>query len=117
MLRIATIPPSEPNAHQRRHKPEDSGQEGKRLRSSPAVAGTAAGNPTPVECARIAGVAGEVDEQTEGGEPAERHKDVDGPGHEAAGEGDQPYQSQQKGQAGDDEGVDEAGMWPGGVVC
>lgn len=116
MLGVATVAAGEPDANKGRRKPEDGRQEGEGLSGSPAVAGAAVGDPTPVKGAGATGAAGEVDEQTEGGEPAERHEDVDGPGDEAAAEGDQPDETQQHGQAGDDEGVDEASMRPDVVV-
>jgi len=114
------VPPSvhDPQADSGAGEPEDGAQEAEGLARSPAVAEAAVGNPVPVEdTAAAAMVAEGVDEEAERGKPGEREHQVDGPVDEATGEGDEPDQGENNGEAGYDFGVDKACLGPGvGVV-
>lgn len=100
------------DADQGRDEPADGRQEGEGLVGLPRAAVVAA----EAEAAPVKGVAAAaaepVHQQAEDGEPAERDDEVDGPVDEAAGEGQQPQERQQDGEAGDDLGVDEAPQCP-----
>lgn len=54
-----------------------------------------------------------VDEQAKGGPPAQADDEVQGPMQQGACEGDQPYEREEDGHAGDRLGVDEATQGPG----
>lgn len=102
-----------PDAQQGRDEPADGRQESKGLVGLEGAAVVAAqADAAPVE--GVAAAAAEpVHEQAEDGEPGERDDEVDGPVDEAAGEGEQPEERQQDGNAGDDLGVDEPAQGPG----
>lgn len=96
-----------------RDEPADGGQEGEGLVGLEGAAVVAAeADAAPVEGVTAAAVE-PVHHQAEGGEPAGRDDEVDGPVDEAAGEGEQPEEGEQDGQPGDDLGVDEAAQGPG----
>lgn len=96
------------DANQCRDEPADGGQEGKGLVSLPRAAVVAPqADAAPVKGAAAA-AAEPVDQQAEDGEPGERDDEVDRPVDEATGEGEQPEEGQQDGEAGDDLGIDEA---------
>jgi hypothetical protein len=53
-----------------------------------------------------------VDEDAEDCEPSERYQDIDGPDVEGASSWDEPDQSEEDGDAGNDDGVDVASERP-----
>ena len=141
---LASLTEREPDPHRRTHKPETGADERKRLGRAPLVAEAAVGNAAPVESrALAAGAVEDIDEEAEGGEPGEGEEDVEGPVEDAAREWEEPVGEGgwlvgggaeagglvgMKGEgevglsedacedrdAGDDFGVDEAFLGPGG---
>lgn len=113
-LRAARSPAARPpDAQKGRDEPADGRQEREGLIGLPGAAVVAA----EAESAPVKGVAAAaaepVHEQAEDGEPGERDDEINGPVDEAAGEGEQPEERQQDGDAGDHLGVDESAQGPG----
>ena len=133
---LASLTEREPDPHRRTHKPKTGADERKRLGRAPLVAEAAVGNAAPVESrALAAGAVEDIDEEAEGGEPGKGEEDVEGPVEDAAREWEEPvgeggllFGVGRKGEgevglpedacedrdAGDDFGVDEAFLGPGG---
>ncbi len=55
-----------------------------------------------------------VDQNAEGGKPADGEEEVHGPVDEAAGKGEEPDEGEENGEARDNLGVDEPGLLPVG---
>lgn len=115
-LPVGINPPHEPYPHQGAGEPEDRAEEAKRLTRFPAIAFAPVHDAAPVEHAAAGMRAEIVDQQAEDREPGRREDEIDGPVHEAAGEGEQPEEREEDGKAGGDFGVDEAGLGPRGRV-
>lgn len=97
------------HAQQRRDKPADGAQKGKRLVGLPGAAVCAAEPEAGPVKSVAAGAAEPVDEQTERDEPSDGEHEVCGPVDKAARKGEQPDDGEEDGEAGHYFGVDEAG--------
>lgn len=102
-----------PDAKHGRDEPADGRQEREGLVGLPGAAIVAAeAKAAPVE-GSAAAAAEPVHQETKDGEPGGRDDEVDRPVDEAAGEGEQPEDRQQDGDARDDLSVNEAAECPG----
>jgi len=93
-------------------KPEDGREEREGDISLPFLASAASSNITPIKDRAAIQWANKLDHETECNEPGNRQQQVDGPVDEGPGEGEQPEESKQYRERGDNFGVDEAAFGP-----
>jgi hypothetical protein len=103
---------NEPDSDQSRDEPETSTDERECLSGPPASTEAAVTNLMEVEGWAVTIVFDPVDEDAKDCEPGEGYQDIDGPDVEGASSWDEPNQSEQDGDAGDDDRVDVASQWP-----
>lgn len=99
-------------ADEGRGEPDDGGQEAESNVGLVATAGVTAGADVAPVKDGTATITDKVDEQTKGDEPEDAEEDVHGPVDEASREGEEPYQGEEKRQAGHHDGVDVPAIVP-----
>lgn len=111
---LATSPEE---ADKGRSEPQNGREEGEgddRLELAAGITTRSDVGPVPETTADVS--TDEIDEQTKGNPPQNAHEDIDGPGEEVAGKGEEAKQGEKDGDTGHDFGVDLAAELPAAAV-